>query len=180
MLSQIGDYGNGDIDSTKYTSSRHVVGKLLNSSEVGPGTVGGGGDFDDEPVVKATQLFSTFNMHAEDSKILLEDSASLKTNDVWDYFSTYKIGSLETGVDILQHKSNELVEDEGEGGMDNVSVNITDSLTVINSTRDKNESLIENRRTEGGEDILFNTDNQNASLVPLSKRNLEIFEHGGG
>lgn len=189
MLSQIGDYGNGDIASSKDCSSRHVVGKLLYSSEVGSGTVGGGGgDFDDEPAVIESQLLSRINTNAEDSKLLLDDSASLKTNDVWDYFSSYKIGSLKNGVGILQQKSHELVEDECEGEKDTVSVNTTnDSLTVttmskeeeINSTRNNNESLIENSGKEGSEDIVLNMDNENTSLVPLSKRNLELFEHGG-
>lgn len=186
MLSQIGDYGNGDIASSKDSSSRHVVGKLRDSSEVGSGTVGGGGgDFDDEPAVIESQLLSRIKTHAEDSKLLLDDSASLKTNDVWDYFSSYKIGSLKNGVELLQRKSHELVEDEG--AKETVSVSTNDSLTVttmskeeeINSTRNNNEPLIENSGKEGSEDIVLNMDNQNASLVPLSKRNLELFEHGG-
>lgn len=188
MLSQIGDYGNGDFASLKDSSSRHVVGKLRDSSEVGSGTVGGGGgDFDDKPAVIESQLLSRINTHAEDSKLLLDDSASLKTNDVWDYFSSYKIGSLKNGVEILQRKSHELVEDECEGEKETVSVNTNDSLTVTtmskeeetNSTRNNNVSLIENSGKEGSEDIVLNMDNQNASLVPLSKRNLELFEHGG-
>lgn len=187
MLSQIGDYGNGDIASSKDSSSRHVVGKLRDSSEVGSGTVvGGGGDFDDEPAVIESQLLSRIKTHAEDSKLLLDDSASLKTNDVWDYFSSYKIGSLKNGIEILQRKSHEFVEDGGEGDKETVSVNTNDSLTTtmskeeeINSTRNNNESLIENSGKEGSEDIVLNIDNQNASLVPLSKRNLELFEHGG-
>lgn len=187
ILSQIGDYGNGDIASSKDSSSRHLVGKLRNSSEVGSGAVGGGGDFDDEPAIKESQLLSTFNTHAEDSKLLLDDSASLKTNDVWDYFSSYKIGCLKNGVEILERNPQELVEDEAEGEKDNVSFNTNDSLTVTtmskdeetNSTRNNNEFLIENSGKEKSEDILLNMDNQNASLVPLSKRNLELFEHGG-
>lgn len=186
ILSQIGDYGNGDIASSKDSSSRHVVGKLRNSSEVGSGAVGGGGDFDDEPATKESQLLSTFNTHAEDSKLLLDDSASLKTND-WDYFSSYKIGCLKNGVEILERNPQESAEDEGEGEKDNVPVNTSDSLTVttmskdeeINSTRNNNEFLIENSGKEGCENILLNMDNQNTSLVPLSKRNLELFEHGG-
>lgn len=185
ILSEIEGYGNGDIDSSKDSSSRNVVGKLRNSSEVGSDAVGGGGDFDDEPAIKEIQLLGTFNTHGEDSKLLLDDSASLKTNDVWDYFSSYKIGCLINGVEILERKSQELVE--GEGEKDNVSVNTNDSLTVttmskdeeINSTRNNKESLIENSAKEGSEDVLLIMDNQNASLVPLSKINLELFEHGG-
>lgn len=188
-LSQIGAYGSGDISYSRSSTTRHDVELLGNLTEVrSAGSVGGDDDFNDEPTVKERQLPSTFNESDEDNNCLPneDDSVSVHTNDVWDYFSSYQINNSKNNVEILQQRTHKL--DVGESQMkQNNGLTHADSMSVtttiikeeeINSTNNENNHLLGNRKIEESGNVLLHMVNQNGSLAPLSTRNLQLFEHG--